>query len=90
MEFNIKTQINYFEQLLKLFNALFILLFSKLAHLREKYLFLRKVKKICPKLEKSGQLIHIYFDSVCFLGKMVELESCNKTVRINHYENKIA
>ncbi len=80
MEFNKKTQINYFEQLLKLFNALFTLLFSKLAHLREKYLFLRKVKKISSKLAKSGQLIHIYFDSLFFLEKMVELENGIKPV----------
>ncbi len=40
-----------------------------MAHLGEKYLFIGKDKKICPKLAKSGRLIHIYFNNVCLLGK---------------------
>ncbi len=60
----------------------------KLAHLRENYIFLREPKKICLKFAKSGQLIHICFNSVCFLGKMAELENGLKTVKINFMRKK--
>ncbi len=50
--------------------------------------FWERPKIVCLKFAKSGQLIHIYFNRVCFLGKMAELENGFKTVRINFYEKK--
>jgi hypothetical protein len=42
----------------------------------------------CPKFAKSGQLIHIYFNAVHFLGKIAGLENGLKTAKSNFYEKK--
>ncbi len=71
-----------------LYKYLFIIFSLKLAHFREKWIFIRKPRFFCLKLVKSGQLIGINFDRDCFPGKMTKLKNGLKSVKINFYEMK--
>ena len=65
-----------FVDLFKHFNCYFIKLFIKIYHFEENKAFLKRPKKICPKLAKSGQLFYERSFST-------SLQKCLKTLKMD-------